>query len=51
MTDKALAKKHFAKAFDYYFKRSRRAIKEARAAIVPYGTPTGPGCDPIISST
>jgi tetratricopeptide (TPR) repeat protein len=33
MTDKILARKHFDKAFDYYFKGSRRAIKEARAAI------------------
>ena len=33
MTDKILARKHFDKAFDYYFKGSRRAIKEAREAI------------------
>jgi len=33
MEDKFLARKHFNKAFDYYFKGSRKAIKEARAAI------------------
>ena len=33
MTNKALARKHADKAFDYWFRRSRKAIKEARAAI------------------
>ncbi|HYX40897.1 MAG TPA: tetratricopeptide repeat protein, partial [Pyrinomonadaceae bacterium] len=33
MEDKLLARKHFDKAFDYYFKGSRKAIKAARAAI------------------
>lgn len=33
MTDKALAEKHYDKAFDYWFSQNRKAIKEARAAI------------------
>jgi tetratricopeptide (TPR) repeat protein len=33
MTDKALAEKHYDKAFDYWFNQDRKAIKEARAAI------------------
>lgn len=33
MVDKALARKHFNKAFDYFFANNRKAIKEARAAM------------------